>query len=427
MPDKRFALEPGGTERLELGWKGAFKNLSVSLDGQLLGSVEKSADLKRGRTFALSDGSRLKVELASVALLFPELRIERDGEPLPGSGGDPAVRLAAAANVIFFVAILNAALGLVAWLGQLQFLQQIGLGLASVVTGIVYAVLGVFVKRRSMAALAVTVALFVLDGIFGIVLTAKASQTPNVGPVIFRIFLLMIMGRGFAAIRELNAAPRPRPRRQAPPPPLRTPASASIGSGPAPVKVLDGAAEAHRRALKEVKQAAPTPPSYSIGARVQAKPVSGWGSDAVAKSLRFVAHKCEVAEAGLSVTFTSLEKRDVAWGEIVELVARQLPADAPWDGKILLDVVHAPKQGAKGNVVRVLTTTFVNYPALPGGASTSRLENLHRLAAFIRSKNPGVAFDAGTAPLIEAVKVPQRLSDAAAIALHEQRYPEPNR
>jgi len=63
MPTKRFPLEPGGPDRLEIEWEGSFKNFTVSLDGVVLGSFEDYKALKAGRSFPLEEGSVVRVQL----------------------------------------------------------------------------------------------------------------------------------------------------------------------------------------------------------------------------------------------------------------------------------------------------------------------------------------------------------------------------
>ena len=55
--------------------------------------------------------------------------------PLPGSGSDPQQQLAGAWGVIFFIAGLNVLLGLVAFVFQIQFLLNLGIGIEAVATG----------------------------------------------------------------------------------------------------------------------------------------------------------------------------------------------------------------------------------------------------------------------------------------------------
>ena len=153
MPAKQLALEKGGPLRLEVEWQGNFKDFEVRLDGALLGSFADKKALSEGQVFTLQDGSRLEVKLQTTALL-PELSLTRDGAPLPGSDADPEQRVTAAANMIFFVAGLNALLGLVAAAFDVEVLKALGLGLGSLVVGAIYGALGYLVKeKRSSIAL----------------------------------------------------------------------------------------------------------------------------------------------------------------------------------------------------------------------------------------------------------------------------------
>ena len=133
MPEKAFSLEPGGPERLSVSWRGGFKDLTVSFDGQLVASFEQPKELKSPQAVTLPDGSRLEVQV--VTTLFPELHLVRDGEPIPGSAGDPATRHAAAWGMVAAIAGLNVAIGLLVEVFDIGFLRAIGAGWASVVSG----------------------------------------------------------------------------------------------------------------------------------------------------------------------------------------------------------------------------------------------------------------------------------------------------
>ncbi len=167
-----------------------------------------------------------------VTTLFPELHLVRDGEPIPGSAGDPATRHAAAWGMVAVIAGLNVALGLLVELFDIGFLRAIGVGWGSVVSGLVYGVLAFFVRRRSLVALALAIGLFVLDGAFMLVAAARAGGSPPVGGLVARIFFLIPMLRGLGAIRELRRPRRPAtqesrtPPAPHPPPGRRPPALA---------------------------------------------------------------------------------------------------------------------------------------------------------------------------------------------------------
>jgi hypothetical protein len=102
------------------------------------------------------------------------------------------------------------------------------------------------------------------------------------------------------------------------------------------------------------------------------------------------------------------------------IVARQLPPDPPWDAGLLLDVV-AYLDG-RWEPLRVFTTTLVNFGALEGGASTSRLDNLRRLARHVREHQPALALDEDTLAFVEGRKPPARLLSTTQLAEYDAVY-----
>ena len=140
-----------------------------------------------------------------------------------------------------------------------------------------------------------------------------------------------------------------------------------------------------------------------------------------AEALRFTAHRCEIFDGGLRVTSAAGKTRDVRWEEMGRLVVRQLPPDPPWSSSVLLDVV-ALVDGARWEPVRIFVTTFVNYAALPEGASTSRLENIRNLARFLRAQNPAVDLDPETATFIDGPSPPSRFGNIAQFVEYDSHY-----
>jgi hypothetical protein len=438
MPEKRFALEPGGAERLAVSWKGSFKDFAIGFDEHLVASFEGPGALKRPQTLVLPDGSHLEVQLAS-PLGFPELQLRRDGEAVPGSSGDPAVRLQAAWGMVAFVAALNVVLGLLVELFDIGFLRAVGGGWGSFVSGLVYGVLAFFVRRRSLVALGLAVALFVVDGVLLLLGAAQAGGTPAVGGLVARVFFLLPMLRGFSAIRELD---RPRPRRPqrraaagASPTAAAAGGSARTSTGPAPAAAADAtgtqqpttvaasrtlSGDAERRRLQMSAVAAATGSAKPVHSRKSISMRSSVaGVDEAAAALRFVARRCEIGPGGLRAFEPNGKLRDLAWTEIARVVARALPPDPPWDAALLLDLV-APLEG-RWQPVRIFSSTLVNYAALPGGASAARIDNLRRFAAHVRERNPSAAVDDETAAFLAGGPVP-RFPDITGFTEYDSVY-----
>lgn len=204
MPKQSFALEAGGENRLEISWKGMYKDLTVSLDGNSIGVIPNQKALSAGQEFRSIDGSIIKVQLVS-KFMSTELQVLRNGQPLPGSASDPQTKMKNAYGMVYFVAGLNLVLGLVSFLFNVEFLQQIGIGFGSILFGLVFLALGFFVQRKSTVALILAIVIFALDGIVGFFLAVSQGYNPGSGGIIARIFLLIPMIQGVGAIKALKA------------------------------------------------------------------------------------------------------------------------------------------------------------------------------------------------------------------------------
>jgi hypothetical protein len=88
---KEFALDPGGPKRLTITYSWTVSNAEVDLDGRRVMSFASRADLRRGHTGKLADGSALSVRFGSLegAPFLKGFHVIRNGAPLPGSAADP--------------------------------------------------------------------------------------------------------------------------------------------------------------------------------------------------------------------------------------------------------------------------------------------------------------------------------------------------
>ncbi len=203
MPKQSFALEAGEEKRLEISWKGLWKEVTISLDGNSIGVIPDQKALSAGQEFPLLDGSTIKVQLVK-KFTSTELQVLRDGQPLPGSSSDPQIQFKNAYQMVYFVAGLNLILGVISFLFNLEFLQQLGIGFGSIIFGLVFLMLGLFVQRKSTIALILAIGIFALDGIAGLFLAASQGYNPGIGGIFVRIILLVPMFQGVGAIRALN-------------------------------------------------------------------------------------------------------------------------------------------------------------------------------------------------------------------------------
>ncbi|AEI67622.1 hypothetical protein [Corallococcus macrosporus] len=204
MGSKKLALEAGGPPRLELSWGWRWKQFTVTLDGKVVGTVDGGADeLKRGAFFTLPDGSSLNVLLLSGAF-HSGLSVSRNGEALPGSDTDPVQQVKRAANLLYFLAGLNTLLGVVAMVARSDVLEAVGMGLGSIIFGLVVAVLGFFTYRGAPAAPMLAGVLYIADALFTVADTVTSGGRAPIFAIIIRIYIIVTLFRAAKAAGDLR-------------------------------------------------------------------------------------------------------------------------------------------------------------------------------------------------------------------------------
>ena len=199
----KYALEKGGAKRLEISWKGNWKEITIRLDGEVIGTISDIENLKAGQEFALEDGSTLKVWL-SRGLVFPRLQIYKNDWPVHTQGFKPAQLLSYVYKLIFFFGGANLAIGLSGTLFHTTLGNLPPAGLLSVILGGLFLVLGFLVMRRSMIALVIAAGILALDMVLTIFFPPNLPRFALVIGIVFRILILLVMVQGFGAIKALK-------------------------------------------------------------------------------------------------------------------------------------------------------------------------------------------------------------------------------
>ncbi len=323
---------------------------------------------------------------------------------------DPEKTLSTAYGAVFFVGGVSLIAGLIAILFDVRFLQGLGLGWTSVLFGIIFLVLGHYTKRGSMIALAGAVGLYSIDAIIFLSDIIRIKGTPAASGIVFRLVMIWLMSRGFGAIRELNM-------------PSGIPAVPAMQSASSPRSVSSSAPSG---SLAMPTSAGPKSVSFVAPAAPQADTVR---RDMPSKSLtpeilnlRFAAYRCEIANDHFKAIYQNASQKELKWFEVSALVIRQLPFQAPWEGKVILDIVPMIVAGEKVQPVRVLSSTFVNYGFMPQGQSASTKENIRRLANFIVSQNRSIYIDPGTDSFVQAGQPPVRFLSMSQFTEYDSRY-----
>ncbi|WP_408889102.1 hypothetical protein ACJ2CR_33935 [Myxococcus faecalis] len=204
MATRKFALEAGGPQRLELVWGMFWRNFTVVLDGQVVGTSEGGASaLKKGVRFTLPDRTVLDVQLQS-GVLSAELAVKRNGLPLPGSSTDPEQQIKTAAYMLYVLAGLNTLLGVIGMLTASEEMEALGLGIGSIVFGALVAVFGFFTYRATRFGPILAVLLYIGDTVVTLMDSIDAGGKPNIFGFVVRVYIIVTLVKAAQAAGELK-------------------------------------------------------------------------------------------------------------------------------------------------------------------------------------------------------------------------------
>jgi serine/threonine-protein kinase len=225
VKEKKFALVPGGPLRLRVTSEGTFSTTTrLFLDGAPLGEPLDKSELQRGQTYELPDGSLLTVQLVNL-VFWPELRLIRNGSPIPGSATDPFEIVKGASGIIYFLGIVNVTIGAIG----LAFPEnRLAFGIDQLVLGLIYLALGFFTSHGSLIALGLGSSIYALDTFLILKGWLQAAQFPG-WALFMRTVLLFGLGRAVKAAIEIRTM---RPQAVKPTPSRTTLAPARPAAGP---------------------------------------------------------------------------------------------------------------------------------------------------------------------------------------------------
>lgn len=153
-----------------------------------------------------------------------------------------------------------------------------------------------------------------------------------------------------------------------------------------------GAFDGGRSAVPIRSSATVKPPVEPGPSKVaRPSPVAPVGADAARGALRFVVVDGSITATGLTLRLERNVERTIAWSDIVEVAARRMPPDPPYEKMTFVDVVTTTAP------VRLLPSSRLDYASLPGGMAPNTRENWRRLVALAREHNPAIAIEAESA------------------------------
>jgi len=118
----------------------------------------------------------------------------------------PSFTIKLAYWILFILGGLNLVIGLAALIFNVGLLLQAGVGIVTILTGLIFLTLGYFVMQRKIWALYIAIALFVLSGIWAYIYTASTPSGNVLCALMFRFLLIIPLYRAIAAIKFYQAS-----------------------------------------------------------------------------------------------------------------------------------------------------------------------------------------------------------------------------
>lgn len=205
MGKRSYALRAGGRDRINLTWKWNFKDVRIALNGKTVGYFPNRRAIEIGKEFLLPDNSTLMVQYYR-PLFVRELRVLRNGKPLPGSDSHPAIKIRNACRWIYVVAGVNILIGLWEILFRDETFIQLGTGVFAIFFGLVFLVLGFITqKKNSLLALILAIIILAVDGILGAYISITNGYGIPYSGLSMRFIIMLPMFRGANAFKSLNS------------------------------------------------------------------------------------------------------------------------------------------------------------------------------------------------------------------------------
>lgn len=173
------------------------RRFSIELNGNRLGEIVNSATLAKSLSFGLSGGGKLVVSLDRG--LFGGVDVVYNGKLQRGSASHGRSDWDRAFYVLMFLCVAHSVTGLVSHLYQPEMLLAAGVGLNTLLFGLILGLLGFNVYRLRRWSLIATMVLWALDSAVTVVALSHNMGTVIVGALIVKIYFFYVFVRAVMA------------------------------------------------------------------------------------------------------------------------------------------------------------------------------------------------------------------------------------
>lgn len=160
MPTRKYPLNFGSPEKVEISWKGYYKDIVIKFNGVTIAEFDSKHQLEFDSKHQLREFVSIPISENQEI----EIRIKKEPEilmnslPLPGSTGDPVFRVRHAYLALYLYGALNLFIGSIL-IGIARLDEVLLLGNISIILGFVFILLGVLTQRANKFGILIAITL----------------------------------------------------------------------------------------------------------------------------------------------------------------------------------------------------------------------------------------------------------------------------
>jgi hypothetical protein len=198
MPVRLYQLELPQPRELHISWQPGWRNIEIRLAEVHIATITSRQDIAPGKTFSLTDDATLSIKIDR-PYRERDLVVSLNGQRIYGN--DPALPdiIRVTCQTVFVIGGLLVFFGGIAQLTSSNLLLSIGVGQHSLIIGILFLLLGVFVQRTSTLSLIIAMVLLGTHWLIGISFASAFGDTPHIAGTILHVLLGIPLIRGLPA------------------------------------------------------------------------------------------------------------------------------------------------------------------------------------------------------------------------------------
>jgi len=204
MGKRLFYFEVAGTtHRIKLQWKEHWCDITIDLDGKNIGEFYKKDFLLKGYDWSLDTETTLCFKLIPRFKTY-DLQVTCNSDQIVQLLTDPEDIIKVSYSAVFTIAFLNLIIGIRSVIFPVNSFKGGNFSIGFLFFGYLLAILGIFIRKKSIVALIISIGVWLLDTIFFLVASALSENEFKWALLFFSIYCLAYLFEALKVIKVLK-------------------------------------------------------------------------------------------------------------------------------------------------------------------------------------------------------------------------------